>query len=124
MKTEMFFYFLKKSWGFIFVALLSFILTLTWSPASLGQFPFFNPSSTEGIPQLPRWDPNKAQQCGKFWCSEVNVYGNNKLSGELTLGAFLRNPDKPEKSPQETAFDLEQRAKLVQVIFEDIFRNK
>ncbi len=98
-------------------------MTLIWLPASLGQFPFPNPSSTEAIPQLPRWDPNKAKQCGQFWCSEVNVYGNNKLTGELTLGALIFNPDKPENSPQQTAFELEQRAKLIQAIFENIFRN-
>ncbi len=123
MKTEIFFYLLKKASRFILITLLSCTLTLTWTPASLGQFPFLNPSSDQGIPQSPRWDPNKARQCGKFWCSEVNVYGNNKIKGELTLGAFIRNPDKPEKSPQETAFDLEQRAKLVQNIFEAIFRD-
>ncbi len=123
LKTEMFFFLLKKAYRFILIALLSFTLTLTWTSASLGQFPFFSPSSAEGIPQSPRWDPNKAKQCGKFWCSEVNVFGNNKIKGELTLGAFIRNPDKPEKSPQETAFDLEQRAKLVQEIFEEMFRD-
>ena len=107
----------------ILIAILSCILTLIWLPASLGQFPFPNPSSTEAIPQLPRWDPNKAKQCGQFWCSEVNVYGNNKLIGELTLGALIFNPDKPESSLQQTAFELEQRAKLTQAIFENIFRN-
>ncbi len=123
MKTEIFFHLLKKASRFILIALLSFTLTLTWTPPSLGQFPFFSPSSAQGIPQSPQWDPNKARQCGKFWCSEVNVYGNNKIKGELTLGAFISNPDKPEKSPQATAFDLEQRAKLVQNIFEEMFRD-
>ena len=123
MKTEISFNLLKKASRFILIALLSFTLTLTWAPASLGQFPFPITSSAQGIPQLPRWDPNKAKQCGNFWCSEVNFFGNNKIKGELTLGAFIRNPDKPEKSPQETAFDLEQRAKLVQQIFKEILRN-
>ena len=123
MKTEIFFSLLTKASRFILIALLSFTLTLTWTPASLGQFPFSSPSSTQGIPQSPPWDPNKAKPCGKFWCSEVNVFGNNKIKGGLTLGAFIRNPDKPEKSPQETAFDLEQRAKLVQNIFEEMFRD-
>ena len=123
MKTQLFFYLLQKASRFILIALLSCILTLIWVPVSLGQFPFSISSNPEEIPKLPRWDPNKAETCGKFWCSEVNVYGNNKIKGELTLGAFIRNPDKPEKSPQETAFDLEQRAKLVQNIFEDMLRN-
>ena len=118
----MFFHGKKKTFNFIIIALLSFTLTLAWAPASLGQFPFSIPSSAQGIPQLPQWDPNKAKPCGKFWCSEVNVYGDNKISGELTLGAFIRNPEKPEKSARETAFDLEQRAKSVKNIFEEIFR--
>ena len=123
MKTEIFFSLLKKASRFILIALLSFTLTLTWARASMSQFPFPITSSAEGIPQLPGWDPNKARQCGKFWCSDVNVYGNNKISGELTLGAFIRNPDNLEKPPPETAFDLEQRAKLVQQIFAEIFRD-
>ncbi|MGK7877445.1 MAG: hypothetical protein AB4426_30330 [Xenococcaceae cyanobacterium] len=123
MKTEIFFYLLKKVSRFILIALLSFTLFLTWAPAGMGQFPFPTTSSSQGIPQLPRWDPNKARQCGKFWCSEVNVYGNNKIHGELTLGTFIRNPDNPQQSSQETAFNLEQRAKLVQQIFKAIFRD-
>ena len=122
MKTEIFFSLLKKASRFILIALISFTLTLTWAPASMSQFPFPTTSSAEGIPPLPRWDPNKARQCGKFWCSEVNLYGNEKISGELTLGAFIRNPDQPEQPRQETAFNLEQRAKLVQQIFGEIFR--
>ena len=118
----MFFSLLKKAFRFIFIALLSFTLTLTWTPASLGQFPFLSPSVAQGIPQSPRWAPNKAQPCGNFWCSEVNFYGNNKIRGGLTLGAFIRNPDNPQKTPQETAFDLEQRARFVQNIFEEMFR--
>ena len=123
MKTERFLSLPQKASHFILIALLSCTLTLTWSPVSLGQFPFPSSSSTEEIPQLPRWNPNKAKQCGKFWCSEVHVYGNNKLTGELKLGALIFNPDKPENPPKKNAFELEQRAKLIQVIFENIFRN-
>ena len=123
MKTERFVSLPKKASRFILITILSCILSLSLSQASLGQFPFPSNSSTEIIPQLPRWDPTKAKRCVQFWCSEVNVYGNNKISGELTLGALIFNPEKPENSPQKTAFDLEQRAKLVQVIFEDIVRN-
>ncbi len=123
MKTEIFFSLLRKASRFILIALLSFTLTLTWARASMSQFPFPTTSSAEEFPPLPRWHPNKARRCGKFWCSEVNVYGNNQISGELTLGAFIRNPDNPEKPLQETAFDLEQRAKLVQQIFREILRD-
>ena len=122
MKTEMFFYLLKKVSRFILIALLSFILILNWAPVSLGQLSLLSPASTQGIPQLPRWDYNKAKPCGNFWCSEVNANGNNVISGELTLGALILNPDNPQKSPQETAFKLEQRAKLVQEIFKEMFR--
>ncbi len=123
MKTAIFFNLLKKASRFILIALLSCTLTLTWTPASLGQFPFFSPSVAQGIPQSPRWDPNKARPCGNFWCSDLISGGHNVIFGKLTLGAFIRNPDKPEKSPQETAVDLEQRAKLVKNIFKQIFRN-
>jgi small conductance mechanosensitive channel len=121
MKTEIFFNFLKKASRFIIITLLSFTLTLAWTPASLGQFLPIS-SSAQEIPQLPRWDPNKAKQCGNFWCSQVNFYADNKIGGELTLGEFIRNPEKPEQSAQETAFELEQRAKLVQTIFKEILR--
>ena len=122
MKTEMFFYLLKKVSRFILIALLSFILILNWAPVSLGQSSLLSPASTQGIPQLPRWDYNKAKPCGNFWCSEVNANGNKIISGDLTLGALILNPDNPQKSPQETAFKLEQRAKLVQEIFKEMFR--
>jgi small conductance mechanosensitive channel len=144
MKTEIFFSLLKKTSRFIIIALLSFTLTLSFAPTSSGQFPLSISSSSEGIPQLPRWDPNKARQCGKFWCSDVFFYGSKRLfvlnsfqstlatfivdSKELreiqeglTLGAFIRNPENPEQPPQETAFNLEQRAKLIQDGFKNIF---
>ncbi len=123
MKTKIFVSLLKKASRFILIALFSFTLTLTWTPASPGQFPFSSPSSAQGIPQLPRWAPHKARRCGKFWCSDLVSRGDNLIFGELTLGAFIRNPNHPQKSPQETAFDLEQRAKLVSNTFKQILRN-
>jgi small conductance mechanosensitive channel len=134
----------KKVSYFILITILSFTLTLTIVPAGFGQIPFSISSSSEEIPRLPQWDPNRARQCGKFWCSDIFLYGNKRLlaldqleltlatlipnpekleefRGKFTLGAYIRNPEKPEQSPQETAFNLEQRVKLVQDVFKDIF---
>ena len=144
MKTEIFFSLLKKTSRFIIIALLSFTLTLTFVPSSFGQFPLSVSSTSKEIPILPRWDPNKARKCGQFWCSDVFFYGGKRLlifdpfkstladffahgtevrdnRNKFTLGAFILNPEKPDQSLQETAFHLEQRAKLVQDIFKNIF---
>ena len=72
------------------------------------------------FPETPEWDLNKARPCGKYWCSDVYLFGNSEIMEEqLTLAL----PRESEKTSAEIAIDVEQRAKFVQNIFEGIFRN-
>ncbi|MGK7878373.1 MAG: mechanosensitive ion channel family protein [Xenococcaceae cyanobacterium] len=106
----------------LLIALLTFTLTLTWMPVTVGQIPFFSTPSNNTITETPGWDLNKAKHCGKFWCSNVYFYRFSKtepLSADLTL-ALLPTEN---QSGLEVAEAVEQRAKLVQRIVRDIFRD-
>ena len=60
----------------VMLGLTTFILTLIWSPVAVGQFPLTVASANTPIgSETPWWDPNKAQRCGRLWCSEVHLSG-------------------------------------------------
>ncbi|MDJ0844072.1 mechanosensitive ion channel family protein [Crocosphaera sp.] len=110
---------------------LSLTLTLTWIPISLGQIPLFTPPADPNPTQTPPWDLNQAYACGRFWCSNVYIYDDNRriqrallrieralLSPELTLATFKEL----DQTNTEVAQILEQRARLVQQVFNKIVR--
>ena len=115
--------FYKRTTKFIVLAILTLTLILSWTPKSVGQIPLFTTPTNNQPTQSPPWDLNKAYTCGKFWCSNVYIYDEpskietSLLTPELTL-TVLRDRD---QSSLEAAEEVEQRAKLVQRVFERIF---
>lgn len=107
---------------YLTILTLTLVLVVKFTPQARAQLPFFNlpTSSVVDFPETPNWDLNKAETCGKYWCSNVYFFGNaDIMEEELTL-ALARET---EKSSAEIAIDVEQRAKFVQNIFEGIFQN-
>ncbi len=117
--------FLKETIKFIAIATLTLTLTLSWIPNSLGQMSLFTTPNNNQQTTSPPWDLNKAYTCGKFLCSNVYIYDDSThietslLTPELRLTAS-KNLD---QSSAEVAQEVEQRAKLVQAVFENIFKN-
>jgi small conductance mechanosensitive channel len=102
----------------ILITLITISLIIIYVPKTNAQFSLFSRPSSSDIPETPSWDLNKARRCGKYWCSNVHIYGDGKISrGEL----ILANAGEDKQTSAEIAFDVEQRAKLIQTIFYDIF---
>ncbi|MEM1172641.1 MAG: mechanosensitive ion channel family protein [Cyanobacteria bacterium P01_H01_bin.35] len=111
----------KQNIKLIIIGILSFTLSLTWSPQTLGQIPLFIPETNSQNPQLTSnpWDLHRAFRCGKFWCSEVHFIDgdtNQRLTADLTLAA----PQDINRSNVEIIQQLEQRSQLVIRVFERI----
>ena len=107
---------------FSLIALLTFTLTLTWMPVTVGQIPFLSKPSNNTITETPGWDLNKAEPCGKFWCSNVYFYRTSTtsaLSADLTLAVL---PTENQTVP-EVIQAVEERAELVQRIVNNIFKH-
>ncbi|MBF2056446.1 MAG: mechanosensitive ion channel family protein [Cyanobacterium sp. T60_A2020_053] len=107
---------------YLTILTLTFLLVVNFTPQARAQLPFFNlpTSSVVDFPETPNWDLNKAEPCGKYWCSNVYFFGNaDIMEEELTVAL----PRETEKTSAEIAIDVEQRAKFVQNIFEGIFQN-
>jgi len=105
---------------YLSIFVLSLIFIVNFTPQALAQFPFFNlpTSSVVDFPETPEWDLNKARPCGKYWCSDVYLFGNSEIMEEqLTLAL----PRESEKTSAEIAIDVEQRAKFVQNILKEFF---
>ncbi|MDJ0507773.1 MAG: mechanosensitive ion channel family protein [Crocosphaera sp.] len=106
----------------IFALTLSFILTLP--TRSVGQIPLFTAPTKNPMTKTPPWDLNQAYTCGRFWCSNVHIYDDTAnlrktlLTPELTVAAL-----KKLNQPLEVAQELEQRAKLIQGVFNNIILN-
>ncbi|MEM8829158.1 MAG: mechanosensitive ion channel family protein [Cyanobacteria bacterium P01_G01_bin.19] len=103
-------------------------MTLTLTPPSFGQIPWTNNSTNSQSNQSPPWALNKAYPCGKFWCSDIYIYDfydfdlkikNALPTPELTVTEFKKS----NQSEVEVAEEVEQRAELVQRVFQQIFRN-
>ncbi|MGK7878688.1 MAG: mechanosensitive ion channel family protein [Crocosphaera sp.] len=123
--------FSKKLIKWLTIFSLSLTLTLTWTPISLGQFPLLNAPADANPAQTPPWDLNQAYACGRFWCSNVYIYDDDRriqrallnieralLTPELTLASFKEL----DQTNAEVAQILEQRSRLVQQVFNKIIR--
>ncbi|MGK7942170.1 MAG: mechanosensitive ion channel family protein [Crocosphaera sp.] len=123
--------FSKKLIKWLTIFSLSFTLTLTWIPISLGQIPLFTAPPDPNPTQTPPWDLNQAYACGRFWCSNVYIYDDNRriqrallrienalLTPELTLATFKEL----DQTNTEVSQILEQRSRLVQQVFNKIVR--
>ena len=114
---------LKKITRYLVIILLTtIIITIGFSPQSSAQLSLLtnirNVDYT--LPETPAWDLNKAQPCGKYWCSNVHFY-NNKIFDSDTITVAL--PRDLSKTSPEVAIDVEQRAKFIQRIFQEILEN-
>ena len=115
----------KQTIKFIVIAIGTLTFTLTWIPNTLGQISLFTTSTNHQSSQSMPWDLNKGYTCGKFWCSDVYIYDDSTkidaslLSPELTL-TVLKDLN---QSSIEAAQEVEQRAKLVQRVFERILQD-
>ncbi len=122
--------FFNSTTKFIVIAIFSLTLTLSWIPNSFGQIPLFStPSNNQQTQSLP-WALNQAYPCGKFWCSDIYIYDFDIttktsvltpqlsiLTPELTVTALKE----PNQSKAEVIEKVEERAELVQRVFQQIF---
>ncbi|MDJ1170193.1 mechanosensitive ion channel family protein [Roseofilum sp. BLCC_M154] len=101
-----------KTARFIGIFSLAVGLILTIQPTAIAQLPFLTQQPIT-IPEhnTPWWDLNKAQPCGRYWCSEVHLYSTKVLTGELKLAV---QSDLESERSDEAIIKVEQRAKLVQ----------
>ncbi|MGK7886415.1 MAG: mechanosensitive ion channel family protein [Crocosphaera sp.] len=98
------------------LGLTTFILTVTWSPVAVGQFPFTVASANTPIrSETPWWDPNKAQRCGRLWCSEVHLFGG--LDKVFKVAVTPDALDDPNDAPST----VEDRARQVESIYNSIY---
>jgi small conductance mechanosensitive channel len=117
--------FFQATIKYIVIAILSLTLTLTFTTKSFGQIPWITASNNNQSYQSPPWDLNKAYPCGKFWCSDIYIYDfdpkiqnqNAILIPELTVTALKES----NQSEAEVAQEVEQRAELVQRVFQQIY---
>jgi small conductance mechanosensitive channel len=103
------------------IFLLSCIFSIGFSPKVTASIPFLPASSgpTAQLPETPFWDVNKARNCGRFLCSNVFFYADTLQNEEVITLAVARDG----RPIREVSLEVEQRAKLVQYIFQQIFQN-
>ena len=100
----------------VMLGLTTFILTLIWSPVAVGQFPLTVASANTPIgSETPWWDPNKAQRCGRLWCSEVHLFGGLDKVFKVAV-----TPDAVE-DPNDAPSTVEERARQVENIYNSIY---
>ncbi len=100
----------------VILGFTTLMLTITWTPIVVGQVPW--PTSSGDTPvrtQTPWWDPNKAEPCGRLWCSYVHLLGGLDKTFKVAV-----NPTTLE-NPSNSAFVVEERAKEVQTIYDSIY---
>ena len=110
---------------YLIIAFSTILITIGSSfyshPFVNAQIPFvtqLEKTDDNSFPETPAWDLNKAYACGKYWCSDIYFYGNKLFDRDSITVALPRSLD---KKSQEIALDIEQRAKFIQNIFQQIF---
>ncbi|MGK7939970.1 MAG: mechanosensitive ion channel family protein [Crocosphaera sp.] len=101
--------------GFVVRSFILFLTTLlisiTWTPITVGQLPVLSASNNSSIKtETPWWDVNKAQRCGRLWCSEVHLFGGL----DKIFKVAVDNPD-------DAAVKVEERARKIQTIYDSIY---
>ncbi len=100
----------------IILGLTTLILTINWTSMAVSQLPMTVTSTSTVIKtQTPWWDPNKAQPCGRLWCSEVHLFGGLDKIFKVAVA-----PDALE-DPNNAAFTVEERARQVESIYNSIY---
>ncbi len=99
---------------FILVALLTFALTVSWTPAAFGQFPFF-PTLESSQNEEPVFDFfNRPYQCGNLRCS--NVWFN----GQILLKVASLPPTLTEN--ENANISVQQRARKIEINLQQILK--
>lgn len=123
---------IKKIYRYSLIILLTFLFCIGFSPQISAQLPFLpNFNSTETVlPETPAWDLNKARACGRALCSDVFFYGNRTVRLSTNLFSPLRrdiitvaSARSIDRTVQDVAFEVEQRARSIQNIFLQIFES-
>ncbi|MGI0480190.1 mechanosensitive ion channel family protein [Geminocystis sp. CENA526] len=112
---------IRKITQYCLIFLMSFLFCVGFSPQVLATIPFLPnlESPTSQLPETPSWDLNRARNCGRFLCSDVFFYANRSWYKDLITLAAARD----NRPIREVAIEVEQRARLVQYIFRQIFEN-
>ncbi|MEM8777442.1 MAG: mechanosensitive ion channel family protein [Cyanobacteria bacterium P01_G01_bin.49] len=101
---------------FCILIFVTIIFTTIYVPKVVGQLPWIPSSGSPEIQiQTPWWDPNKAEVCGRLWCSQVNLFGG--LDKRFTVAL---DPSTEENQVNAT-LAVEARARQVQNIYESIY---
>ena len=123
---------IKKIYRYSLIILLTLIFCVSFSSQTYAQLPFFPTiNSVETVlPETPAWDLNKARACGRALCSDVFFYGNRTIRPSTDIIPPLRRDiitvaasRTIERTIQEVAFEVEQRARSIQNIFLQIFES-
>ena len=116
--------FWKKITLYLILLLTTLMMTISFSDSSLAQLSLqsyiLNPNLENSLPETPAWDLNKAKPCGKYWCSSITFSRNRLFYQDFITVALPRDLNKPS---QEVIIEVEQRAKFVQNIFQEILDN-
>lgn len=116
--------FIPKPLRFLFITLISLILTLNLISPVWGQLPLLTPPAQNQVSETPRWDLNKAYPCGRFWCSQIYTYNGTQLSPTeiYTPEYILAAQQEPDQSVIDVINEVESRAKLIKRTFWDTFK--
>lgn len=103
------------------ISLISLLCCLVFSPQVSAVIPFMPnlETPTTQLPETPIWDLNRARNCGRFVCSDIFFHGNRRWYEDLITLASARD----NRPIRDVSFEVEQRARLVQYIFRQIFEN-
>ncbi|WP_017292594.1 mechanosensitive ion channel family protein [Geminocystis herdmanii] len=112
---------IRKISQYCLIFLVSLLFCVGFSPQVLAVLPFLPnlESPTTQLPETPTWDLNRARNCGRFVCSDVFFHGNRRWYKDLITLASARD----NRPIRDVSFEIEQRARLVQYVFRQIFEN-
>ena len=102
----------------LLVALISFCTVVVFQPIAVGQFSLGAPSAEAKVQTKPWWDLNKAERCGKLWCSEVvfRYFPLHRFFDDFTVATLPQ----PEQTVAQVASEIEARAETVEETFYSI----
>lgn len=113
---------LKRTLKLTILFFLGFILVLWEKSPVFAQIPFISsPSAVNPTISSASWDLNQAYPCGRYWCSDVYIYDGNTEDYNLLTPEFTLTAAKgPEQSITDAKQVVEQRARVVQRVFQKI----
>ena len=107
---------------YIFLALISLLITIIWISPTVAQFDLLASSEISPSLETAWWEPHKARVCGNFWCSNISLIGSDPLKpfhSDIVIAA----KNNLEQEQSLVIARLESRAKLVESTIDSIFDN-